>query len=79
MYLDRLLFLLVTVDSLHLVCSLLSFSVPTLSHSFLTTGYLHTLPYSLPLAQVCLSLSRSSPGVFFSLCLYLFGVFCEDD
>ena len=69
----RLLFLLVIIDTIHLVTSLLSFSLPTLSQSFLTQTYLHTLPYTLPLAQVtALSVSVSvSVSVFLCLSLSL--------
>ena len=49
---DRLLLMLAVVDTVHLVTSLLSFSLPTLSTSFLATTYKYTLPYTLPIAQV---------------------------
>ena len=52
MLLSRLLVLLGVADLVHLVTSLLSFSLPTLSPTFHTHSYLHTLPYTLPLAQV---------------------------
>ena len=52
MLLSRLLVLLAMADLVHLVTSLLSFSLPTLSPTFHTHSYLHTLPYTLPLAQV---------------------------
>ena len=48
----RLLVLLGLVDSVHLVTTLCSFSLPTLSRQFRDTTYHHTLPYTLPLAQV---------------------------
>ena len=48
----RLLLLLGLADMLHLLTSLLSFSLPTLSSTFLSHTYLHSLPYTLPLAQV---------------------------
>ena len=48
----RLLLLLAVVDTVHLVTSLLSFSLPTLCTSFLKNTYKYTLPYTLPLAQV---------------------------
>ena len=48
----RLLLLLGLADMLHLLTSLLSFSLPTLSPTFHTHSYLHTLPFTLPLAQV---------------------------
>ena len=48
----RLLVLLGLVDSVHLVTTLCSFSLPTLSQQFRDTTYHHTLPYTLPLAQV---------------------------
>ena len=44
--------MLVVVDTVHLVTSLLSFSLPTLSTSFLNTTYKYTLPFTLPIAQV---------------------------
>ena len=44
--------LLAVADLVHLVTSLLSFSLPTLSPAFHTHSYLHTLPFTLPLAQV---------------------------
>ena len=50
--LSRLLVLLGVADLVHLVTSLLSFSLPTLSPTFHTHSYLHTLPFTLPLAQV---------------------------
>ena len=40
------------VDTVHLVTTLCSFSLPTLSRQFRDTTYHHTLPYTLPLAQV---------------------------
>ena len=49
---SRLLLLLGVADLVHLVTSLLSFSLPTLSPAFHTHSYLHTLPFTLPLAQV---------------------------
>ena len=49
---SRLLVLLGLVDSVHLVTTLCSFSLPTLSRQFRDTTYHHTLPYTLPLAQV---------------------------
>ena len=49
---SRLLLLLGVADLVHLVTSLLSFSLPTLSPAFHTHSYLHSLPYTLPLAQV---------------------------
>ena len=49
---SRLLLLLGVADLVHLVTSLLSFSLPTLSPTFHTHSYLHTLPFTLPLAQV---------------------------
>ena len=51
----RMLLCLSVADILHLVSSLLSFSLPTLSQSFLTNAYPLTLPYTLPLAQVMIS------------------------
>ena len=50
----RLLLLLGLADMLHLLTSLLSFSLPTLSSTFLSHTYLHSLPYTLPLAQVAI-------------------------
>ena len=47
-----MLLLLGVADLVHLVTSLLSFSLPTLSPTFHTHSYLHTLPFTLPLAQV---------------------------
>ena len=44
--------MLAVVDTVHVVTSLLSFSFPTLSTSFLNTTYKYTLPYTLPIAQV---------------------------
>ena len=49
---SRLLVLLGLVDTVHLVTTLCSFSLPTLSRQFRDTTYHHTLPYTLPLAQV---------------------------
>ena len=54
----RLLLMLAIVDTVHLVTSLLSFSLPTLFPTFLNTTYKYTLPYTLPLAQVCKSCSQ---------------------
>ena len=48
----RLLVVLAVVDSLHLASALLTFSLPRLSFSFCLTSYLHTVPFTLPLAQV---------------------------
>ena len=48
----RLLVVLGLVDTVHLVTTLCSFSLPTLSSQFRDTAYHHTLPYTLPLAQV---------------------------
>ena len=53
----RLLVLLTSVDSLHLISSLLSFSVPSLFPLFLSHTYRHSLPYTLPIAQVKTGLS----------------------
>jgi hypothetical protein len=44
--------LLAVADTLHLVFSLSSFSLPTLVPAFYTRAYKYTLPYTLPLAQV---------------------------
>ena len=48
----RLLLLLAVVDTVHLVTSILSFSIPILHTSFHKTSYKYTLPYTLPIAQV---------------------------
>jgi hypothetical protein len=48
----RLLMLLAVADTLHLIFSLSSFSLPTLVPAFYTRAYKYTLPYTLPLAQV---------------------------
>ena len=48
----RLLMLLAVADTLHLLFSLSSFSLPTLVPAFYTRAYQYTLPYTLPLAQV---------------------------
>jgi hypothetical protein len=44
--------LLAVADTLHLVFSLSSFSLPTLVPAFYSRAYKYTLPYTLPLAQV---------------------------
>ena len=44
--------MLAVVDTVHVVTSLLSFSFPTLSTSFLNTAYKYTLPYTLRIAHV---------------------------
>ena len=50
---SRLLLLLGIADIIHIVSSLLSFSLPAISPTFLSsTAYLHSLPYTLPMAQV---------------------------
>ena len=63
-----MLFLLTIVDSLHLVSSLLSFSLPSLSSSFYTYIYPFSLPFSLPLAQVMVAYHlHSSPLLLLTL------------
>lgn len=53
----RLLVVLAVVDTLHLVSSLLTFSLPRLSLQFCRSSYLLTVPLSLPLAQTSLVMS----------------------
>ena len=48
----RLLLVLAVVDSIHLVSSFLTFSLPRLSLQFCRTTYHHIVPITLPLAQV---------------------------
>ena len=63
-----MLFLLTIVDSLHLVSSLLSFSLPSLSSSFYTYIYPFSLPFTLPLAQVMVAYHlHSSPLLLLTL------------
>lgn len=52
MHIVRLLLVLAVVDSIHLVSSFLSFSLPRLSLQFCRTTYHHIVPLTLPLAQV---------------------------
>ncbi|XP_023339076.1 FMRFamide receptor [Eurytemora carolleeae] len=53
----RLLVLLAMTDSIHIISSLISFSLPTLSSEFFLRGHKYTLPYSLPLAQTTMVMS----------------------
>ena len=53
----RLLVVLAVVDTLHLVSSLLTFSLPRLSLQFCRSSYLLTVPATLPLAQTSLVMS----------------------
>ena len=48
---------LAVVDTLHLVSSLLTFSLPRLSLQFCRSSYLLTVPATLPLAQTSLVMS----------------------
>ena len=43
------------VDTIHLVCSSLTFSIPHLSTSYSNTVWMYLVPYTLPLAQVNLT------------------------
>ena len=49
---SRLLFLLGIIDTVHLVTSLLSFSLPTLSSLYRDNIYHNIFPYTFPIAQV---------------------------
>lgn len=48
----RLLLVLGLVDTIHLIFSVLSFSLPALSENFKNSFYPFTFPYTFPLAQV---------------------------
>ena len=53
----RLLLLLSIVDTVHLICSSLTFSIPYLSSDYSETTWMYLVPYSLPLAQTSLTAS----------------------
>ena len=57
----RLLLVLAVVDSIHLVSSFLTFSLPRLSLQYCRTSYQHIVPVTLPLAQVRGLMSFISP------------------
>ena len=68
----RLLLLLGIADIIHIVSSLLSFSLPAISTTFLSsTAYLHSLPYTLPMAQVTpgWQIANINVSVFFTFVL----------
>ena len=48
----RLLLILAMVDTIHLVFSSLTFSIPWFSDSYSNNQWMYLVPYSLPLAQV---------------------------
>ena len=48
----RLLLILAMVDTIHLVFSSLTFSIPWLSESYSNNQWMYLVPYTLPLAQV---------------------------
>ena len=48
----RLLLILAMVDTIHLVFSSLTFSIPWFSDSYSNNHWMYLVPYSLPLAQV---------------------------
>ena len=48
----HLLLILAMVDTIHLVFSSLTFSIPWLSESYSNNQWMYIVPYSLPLAQV---------------------------
>ena len=51
----RLLLILAMVDTIHLVFSSLTFSIPWLSESYSNNQWMYIVPYSIPLAQVIIS------------------------
>lgn len=53
----RLLLVLAVVDTLHLVCSAATFSLPQLSETFDELYWPHIVPYTLPLAQTSMTAS----------------------
>ena len=53
----RLLLLLALVDTLHLICSTITFSLPQLSEHFANYTWRYLVPYTLPLAQTSLTAS----------------------
>jgi heme/copper-type cytochrome/quinol oxidase subunit 3 len=48
----RLLLALAMVDTIHLLSSSLTFSIPHLSTSYSNQEWMYLVPYTLPLAQV---------------------------
>jgi hypothetical protein len=58
--------LLAVVDTVHLLTSILSFSLPTLHTPFLYNTYQYTLPYTLPIAQVYQNRSCLEGGKYLS-------------
>lgn len=53
----RLLLLLAVADNIHIISSLLSFSLPALHTGFRKHSYQYTLPYTLPIAQSTMVMS----------------------
>ena len=53
----RLMFVLALVDTGFLVSSILTFSLPQLSRDYSSSLWNYMVPYTLPLAQTCLTAS----------------------
>ena len=48
----RLLLTLAVMDTIHLIASALTFSIPNVSDNYSNNGWPYVVPYSLPIAQV---------------------------
>ena len=79
MPLIRLLLVLAVVDSIHLVSSFFSFSLPRLSLQFCMTTYHHIIPITLPLAQVSWKGDSAKVSAFKKeITITCFPFFCPD-